>query len=912
MNVTGIFLDIVIVLLAAKVAAEIAERLGVPAIVGEIVAGISVGPSVLGILEPNKVLEVLGELGVVLLLLEVGLELSIGDLRAVGRSSLTIAVIGVVVPVSLGIATGLTFGESRSTALFLGTALAATSVGITARVLSDLGALARVEGRSVLGAAVADDVLGLVLLTIVTRLVTAGTLDVLDVLEIVAVALAFLVLSLGVGTRVGPRVFHFVDRNARSTGTFAAIALAFTLVFASLAEAAELAPIVGAFAAGVALSGSAPAARVRRELAPVGHVLIPVFFLQIGVHAELAALGDLGLVALIAVLLVAASLGKLASGLGLSRGAGDRLLVGLGMLPRGEVGLIFASIGLANGVLDADLYAALVAVVLFTTLLAPPLLRARVRALDARQRAHVAVLMPTGGWLAVSETVDLVAPPSDTEMLLVALDAARLVDRAPPSEQLLDWLGRVDLSRARWDRRATTRMVELLRDGSSRSWRFLEAAGILERALPELATALRRRRDDPLVLDPAHVLRFPVVDALRDVVAHDQVAATVFERLRYPEQPVLAALVLSVRESDAAVLARALADRLRLGARGEESLVALVNDANLMRAAAIRLDGLDEEPVLVLATHLASSERARALYLVSRAIGTLEPWELERLDELLGRLLAALDRPELTGPHAATLLDARRAAAVRLTRSPDAARRARDTPRAHLLAQPPDVVARHATLLDPSPRRRSLRVYVTPITERTARIEVVARDRPSLLAAVTGALAARGVDIVDATAVTWPDGAVVESFTVHCDPATPLVAAELEREIRAAQRGPLTSEPAPDLEIAFDGEASPWYTLCEVRGPDRPGLLHTVTVGFAATGVSIHSARAASIDGFVVDRFELTDTSSCKLDREQMRAAREAIWSGAEVERRFAHGHRRRGALHKPSITRARRPTSTI
>jgi Kef-type K+ transport system membrane component KefB len=119
-NVTGIFLDIVIVLLAAKVAAEIAERLGVPAIVGEIVAGISVGPSVLGILEPNKVLEVLGELGVVLLLLEVGLELSIGDLRAVGRSSLTIAVIGVVVPVSLGIATGLTFGESRSTALFLG------------------------------------------------------------------------------------------------------------------------------------------------------------------------------------------------------------------------------------------------------------------------------------------------------------------------------------------------------------------------------------------------------------------------------------------------------------------------------------------------------------------------------------------------------------------------------------------------------------------------------------------------------------------------------------------------------------------------------------------------------------------------------------------------------------------------
>ena len=174
MNVTDILLDIVVVLLAAKIAAEIAERVSVPPVIAEIVAGVIVGPAVLGIIHENRVIEVLGELGVILLLLEVGLELSISDLRSVGRSSLTIAGIGVVVPVALGIGVGIAWGESSNTAIFLGSALAATSVGITARVFSDLGALTRIESRAVLGAAVADDVLGLILLTIVVRVVTAG------------------------------------------------------------------------------------------------------------------------------------------------------------------------------------------------------------------------------------------------------------------------------------------------------------------------------------------------------------------------------------------------------------------------------------------------------------------------------------------------------------------------------------------------------------------------------------------------------------------------------------------------------------------------------------------------------------------------------------------------------------------
>ena len=165
-------------------------------------------------------------------------------------------------------------------------------------------------------------------------------------------ALAFLVVSVAMGTRFGPRFFGLVDRYSRSPGTFVALALAFTLAFAILADAAELAPIVGAFAAGVALSGTAPAERMRRELAPVGHLFIPVFFLQIGVHAELDALTDPSLLRSSAPSSWWRAIGKFVAGLGMLGGVGDRLLVGLGMLPRGEVGLIFASIGLAEGVLD--------------------------------------------------------------------------------------------------------------------------------------------------------------------------------------------------------------------------------------------------------------------------------------------------------------------------------------------------------------------------------------------------------------------------------------------------------------------------------------------------------------------------------------------------------------------------------
>lgn len=884
MNVTDILLDIVVVLLAAKLAAEIAERIGIPAVIGEILAGIVIGPAVFGLIDSNAVIEVLGELGVILLLLEVGLELSVKELRSVGRSSLTIAVIGVVVPVALGIGVGLAFGETSNTALFLGTALAATSVGITARVFSDLGALTRTEARAVLGAAVADDVLGLVLLTIVVRIVTLGSIDVVDVVQIVVVALAFLVVAVVLGSRLGPRLFRFIDDHAVSAGTFVALALAFTLAFASLADAAKLAPIVGAFAAGVALSGSSSAPRIRRELAPVGHLFIPVFFLQIGIHADLGGLGEPRVLALIACLVVVASIGKLVAGLGLLGGIGDRLMVGLGMLPRGEVGLIFASIGLAQGVLSPQLYAALVAVVLLTTLVAPPLLRIRIRALDRRRPVVASVPEPTGGWLRVGDTVDLVAEPGTDEALVVALDAARLVHRAPPSETLLDWLGRVDLGASAWDRRATNRLLDLLRNGSERSWRFLDVADVLERALPEVAEVVRRRRRDPFVLDPAQILRFEHVEEMRRIVAEDPLAATVAERLRYPEQPMLAALVLSVTGAGNPVdLARRLAERLRIGFKAEAALIDLIEDRNLMRSAAHRIDGLDEEPVLALATHLETPERARALYLLSLALGDLERVERGRLDQLVGDVLRVLGRTDLTGRGARSVLEERRTAAVALTVSRLQAEMVRRAPRAYVLGHSAEALARHASLFDPALRRGEVRILVDELADDRGLVEVASFDKPGLLAAVTALLAARGGEIVRASAATWPDGSALESFELRTvgrfldfvdDPH------ELESAIAESLRTAPAADPAPDLDVTFDDDTSPWHTVCEVSGPDRPGLVHTVTTAFWLSGVSVHSAEIDTVDGRARDRFEVTRTNGAKLDADTRRAVREAIASG--------------------------------
>ena len=381
MSAAEVLRDVLIVLVAAKIAAEIAERVGIPAVVGEIIAGVLIGPSLLGLVSTSHALEVLAELGVILLLLQVGMEMDIKELAAVGRASVSVAVLGVILPLVLGYAAGLALGYDSNTALFLGAALSATSVGITARVFADLGVLSSVEARTVMGAAVADDVLGLVLLTIVVRMVSDGSVSATTVISTILLAVGFLVVTTVLGGRLGVVLFRAIQKYSRSAGTLVALALAFALAFAELANLAKLAPIVGAFVAGLALSRTESRERIARELTPVGHLFVPVFFLQIGIAAEVERFVDPKVLGIAGILVVIAFVTKVASSLAVFRSPGDKLTIGFGMIPRGEVGLIFATIGLSQGVLGRDLYAALVLVVLVTTLAAPPLLRFRLRKL---------------------------------------------------------------------------------------------------------------------------------------------------------------------------------------------------------------------------------------------------------------------------------------------------------------------------------------------------------------------------------------------------------------------------------------------------------------------------------------------------------------------------------------------------
>ncbi|MBJ7367146.1 MAG: cation:proton antiporter [Ilumatobacteraceae bacterium] len=382
-----ILLDLALVLVVAKLAAELAERIRVPAVLGEIIAGLALGPSVLGLVNPSDALKVLAELGVIVLLVQVGLEMDLVELRRVGRASLSVAVIGVVLPMGAGVVAGHALGETMNASLFLGAALAATSVGITARVFGDLRALSSTEARIVLGAAVADDVLGLIILTVVTRIVKDGSVDIASVFGTVALAVAFLTVSGIVGILIIPRLFGAIGSRAASPATIGVLAGAAAFGFAAAADAANLAPIIGAFMAGIALGKVPQHDRVTREFSVLGNLLIPIFFLQIGIDTDVTKFFQTHVLWVATVLTVIAIASKMLASLGAIGTMADKLIIGIGMVPRGEVGLVFATIGLQVGVFDEDLYAVVLLVVLVTTVITPPLLRWRLGSAKSRHRS---------------------------------------------------------------------------------------------------------------------------------------------------------------------------------------------------------------------------------------------------------------------------------------------------------------------------------------------------------------------------------------------------------------------------------------------------------------------------------------------------------------------------------------------
>src|SRR6266545_4084185 len=810
MDIAHVLRDILVVLVAAKVAAELAERIGVPAVVAEIVAGILVGPSLLGLVgEADEVLRTLGEIGVILLLLEVGLEMDLVELGKVGRASLLVATVGVVTPLVLGTGAMVLIGDDFKTALFIGAALTATSVGITARVFGDLRALATTEARIVLGAAVADDVMGLMVLTVVVRLVTEGSVSAVSVTGILIVAVAFLVLGGLVGLRVAPPLFDLVERASRSTGTLVALALAFTLGFAELADVAQLAPIVGAFVAGIALSRSAQAERIGRELAPVGHLFIPVFFLQIGIDAKIEAFGRGAVLRDAALLLAVAVVGKLA----------------------------------------------------------PPL----------------------GGWLVVADgEVGLRARPPGTLALPIGLEAAVAVGRSRPSNELLDWLASLpDEDTAEWDDESRDRLLDAIERGNARSWRFLETTGILDRALPELAEALRRRQADPFTVDPVHTHRLHSMDRLRRLDPDDPVVAEL-RLLPDIDWLLLGAFLAEGLEDarDPAAAARRIARRLLLSPVAEEFAVALVAARDLLWSAARQQGALEEDAVVQLASHLGSRERARALYVLSelRAEGR-ERWEVMRLRQLYELIQAALANPALTGTDTRSLLDLRRLEAAELVAGDaDATARVAAAPASYVLRQPSERIATLARMLDPSPASADVRVAVNDADDGSWWLDIAARDRPGLLATVTSVLAGVDLDVREAVVATWPDGAAVESFRVPS--AAPPDRMAIQARIQSAFDAPLHSVPLPDAVVTFDGAASPWHTVCEVRSLDEPGVLHSLAAAFAAAGVNVLSASASSDDEMVIDRFEVTDQKGAKVNDDRAELVRQFIRTGVSARRR--------------------------
>ncbi len=368
-----VMLAIFLLFVGAKVGEEIARRLGQPAVVGELIGGFVVGPGALALVVPGETAFVLAEIGVVILLFSVGLQVRLDDLLAVGRPAVLTAVIAMILPIVVGVGIGLAIGEGALTAAFIGLALAATSIGITSRVLADLGVLDRTFARVVLGAAVIDDVLALILIGIVSG---AAEGDISGSTLLVAVA-AFGLVGLGFAAA---RRARGLKREVFTFPLFADTPLvpAFILMFAvALVSAAiGLAAIIGAFVAGLIVAETEAQDELEHEMRPLGQIFTPFFFAVTGAQLDLGALLEPGIAVLAISLVVAGVLTKAAGGYIGARSLGrwGAATVGFGMVPRGEVGIVVANLGLAAGLLSAGVFSAVLVAVVLTTVVAPYLL----------------------------------------------------------------------------------------------------------------------------------------------------------------------------------------------------------------------------------------------------------------------------------------------------------------------------------------------------------------------------------------------------------------------------------------------------------------------------------------------------------------------------------------------------------
>jgi len=371
-----VLLTLFVMLLAAKLMAELFERLRQPAVAGEILAGVLIGPSVLALTAPSEITDLLAEIGVIFLLFTVGLETKPASIFKVGKQAAIVAVLGVVAPLFFGWLLMKAWGSSGIEAIFVGTAMVATSVGITARVLSGMGLLDAPTARIILGAAVIDDILGLLVLAMVSS-ASAGSVNYLEIVTTAALAIGFTAIVALVGAPVVTRVAPKVEQLRSGQGTFI-FGLVLCLGLSVAASFIGVAAIIGAFLAGMALAEVAEnTPRMHRQMSGVTEFLVPFFLVNIGMKLSLEVFRSPSVIILCALItFVAIATKLLGCGLGsLNLGVRRAAQVGMGMVPRGEVGIIVAQIGLSLAVIGPEIYGVVLFMAVATTVIAPPFLK---------------------------------------------------------------------------------------------------------------------------------------------------------------------------------------------------------------------------------------------------------------------------------------------------------------------------------------------------------------------------------------------------------------------------------------------------------------------------------------------------------------------------------------------------------
>jgi len=388
--VFSLLLSLAAAIIGTKLLGELSRRMGQPSVLGELLAGVILGGSALGLLDPrDPAMHAFGQLGLFVLIFQIGLHTDVRSLRRVGTSALAVATAGVVLPFVAGFFVARAFGFANLASVIAGASLTATSMAISARVLSDKGVLHTREGQVVLGAALADDVIGLIVLSVVVAAVGGASVSAGSVARISAVSVGFIVISLALGNYAVPPLFRVLD-TIRAKGSLGMFGMAFGMLLAAIALASGTAMIIGAFVAGMILHATPQRSEIERTTAQIGHFFVPVFFAVVGASIDLVSLSSNTALAIGALLIAAGILGKVAAGFAPLKFQGNKLLVGVAMVPRGEVGLIFAQMGLSTGAITPELFGAIMLMVVVTTFVAPPLLGVVIRRDESLDREHEA------------------------------------------------------------------------------------------------------------------------------------------------------------------------------------------------------------------------------------------------------------------------------------------------------------------------------------------------------------------------------------------------------------------------------------------------------------------------------------------------------------------------------------------